>query len=118
VELPHTPFILALPGFQTEEIEPWDETVKTRRLKVRFRITLQRTAPGRFFTSMAKALICRVDYSAPVAGVHRRRTTCPTTRIFPESSGYAGGGRFAEKRTAPRFQIGFRAIDIASLSFS
>ena len=51
-----TPFIFALPGFQTEEIEPCERTAKNAGgSRSFFRITLQRTAPSRFSISMAKA---------------------------------------------------------------
>src|SRR5258708_24071202 len=64
-----TPFIFALPGFQTAEIEPWDENgEKRRRLKVTFPDHIATHCAEQVFHINGEGLICRVDYSAPVAG--------------------------------------------------
>jgi len=99
VELPQHALHLALPGFPNE-IEPWDENGEKRgRLK---------SLSGSHCNALLRADFSRqwrrldlpVDYSAPSPAVHRRRTTCPTTRIFPESRWLEAGGRFEKKQTA------------------
>jgi hypothetical protein len=65
----NTPFIFALPGFKTEEIEPWDEQgEKHRRLKVVFPDHVATHCAEQIFHVNREGLICRVDYSALVAG--------------------------------------------------
>src|SRR5258708_24512499 len=115
-----TPFIFALPGFQTEEIEPWDENgEKRRRLKVTFPDHIATHCAEQVYHINREGLICRMDYSAPVAGGaptahylsgHRDfdRITLPTNRQPPP-------------RKAPPPPLPhplFLAIDITKLSFS
>ena len=64
-----TPFIFALPGFQTAEIEPWGEDgEQRRRLKVAFPDHIATHCAEQIFHINGEGLICRMDYSAPVTG--------------------------------------------------
>jgi hypothetical protein len=63
------PFIFALPGFETEEIEPWhDDGEKRRRLRVVFPERIATHCPEQIFHVDGQGLIRRMDYSAPVTG--------------------------------------------------
>jgi hypothetical protein len=65
----NTPFLFLLPGFRTEEIEPWDEHgEKRRRLKVTFPDSVATHCPEQVFHVGGDGLISRVDYSAVVTG--------------------------------------------------
>jgi hypothetical protein len=65
----NTPFVFALPGFETEEIEPWDEQgEKRRRLRVVFPHHIATHCAEQIFHVNGEGLICRLDYRAPVAG--------------------------------------------------
>lgn len=64
-----TPFLLKLPGFQTEEIEPWDENGETwRRLKVTFPADIHSHSREQVFYFDASGLLRRHDYSVDVIG--------------------------------------------------
>ena len=102
----NAPFIFALPGFKTEEIEPWHEYgEKRRRLRVVFPDHIATHCPEQIFHVDGAGLICRMDTARRSPAVHPPRITCPSTRIFPESRSLRSGGPFAERRTAPRFPI-------------
>ncbi len=65
----NTPFIFALPGFKTEEIEAWHEDgEKRRRLRAVFPDHVATHCSEQIFHVNGEGLICRMDYSAPVAG--------------------------------------------------
>ena len=111
----NTPFIFALPGFQTEEIEPWDENgEKRRRLKVTFPDHIATHCPEQIFHVNGEGLICRVDYSAPVAG------GAPTAHYLSEHRDFSGIKVATKRRALRRNADGtaipdpvFVAIDIA-----
>lgn len=64
-----TPFLFRLPGFKTEEVEPWEEEGETwRRLKVTFPATLPSHSPVQIFYFNAAGLLCRHDYSVDIMG--------------------------------------------------
>lgn len=115
-----TPFIFALPGFKTEEIEPWDENgEKRRRLDVTFPDHIATHCSEQVFHINGEGLICRMDYSAPVAG------GAPTAHYLSDHRDF-DGFKVATKRQALRRKTDgtalpdpvFVAIDIARLSFS
>jgi hypothetical protein len=115
-----TPFIFALPGFQAEEIEPWDENgEKRRRLKVTFPDHMATHCAEQVFHINGEGLICRLDYSAPVAG------GAPTAHYLSQHRDF-DGIKVATKRQALRRKADgtalpdpvFVAIDITKLSFS
>ncbi len=65
----NAPFIFALPGFATEEIEPWNGDGETRRrLKVTFPDSVATHCPEQVFHIDGNGLIARLDYSAKVTG--------------------------------------------------
>ena len=64
-----TPFLFKLPGFQSEEIEPWDENGETwRRLKVTFPIEIHSHSREQIFYFDAAGLLRRHDYSVDIIG--------------------------------------------------
>jgi hypothetical protein len=116
----NTPFILALPGFRTEEIEPSGENGENRRrLKVAFPDHIATHCTEQIFHINGEGLICRVDYSAPVAG------GAPTAHYLSEHRDFSGIKAATKRRALRRKADGtsipdpvFVAIDIAGLSFS
>jgi hypothetical protein len=116
----NTPFIFALPGFQTEEIEPWDENgEKRRRLKVSFPDHIATHCPEQIFHVNSDGLICRVDYSAPVAG------GAPTAHYLDDHKDFSGIKMAKRRRALRRKADGtaipdpvFVAIDIAEIHLS
>jgi len=72
----NTPFLLARPGVESEEIEPWKEAGETwRRLKVRFPndIATHSTEQTLYFDQ--KGLLKRHDYDVEISGGSPARTT-------------------------------------------
>ncbi len=64
-----TPFLFKMPGFQTEEIEPWDENGETwRRLRVTFPPDIHSHSRLQVFYFDASGLLRRHDYSVDVIG--------------------------------------------------
>lgn len=115
-----TPFIFALPGFKTEEIEPWPEDgERRRRLKVVFPDHIATHCAEQIFHINDQGLICRMDYSAIVAG------GAPTAHYLYDHRDFSGI-KIATKRRALRRQRDgsavldpvFVAIDIADIRFS
>jgi hypothetical protein len=113
----NTPFIFALPGFKTEEIEPWHEDgEKHRRLRVVFPDHIATHCSEQIFHVNGEGLICRMDYSAPVTG------GAPTAHYVSEHKEFSGvkiaTKRRALRRTADGTAIPdpvFVAIDIADI---
>jgi hypothetical protein len=116
----NTPFIFALPDFEVEEIEPWhDNGEKRRRLRVVFPDHIATHCSEQIFHINGEGLICRVDYSAPVAG------GAPTAHYLSEHRDFSGIKAATKRRALRRKADGtsipdpvFVAIDIAGLSFS
>jgi hypothetical protein len=114
------PFIFALPGFQTEEIEPWDEKgERRRRLRVVFPDHIATQCPEQIFHINCDGLICRMDYSAPVAG------GAPTAHYLDDHKDFSGIKVATKRRALRRKSDGtanpdpvFVAIDIADIRFS
>jgi hypothetical protein len=116
----NTPFLFLLPGFKTEEIEPWDEHgEKRRRLKVTFPDSVTTHCPEQIFHVKGDSLISRLDYSAPVTG------GMPTAHYTSEYRNF-DGIRIATKRRAyrrkadgtPMMDAIAVAIDIADIRLS
>lgn len=64
-----TPFLFGLPGFQAEEIAPWDEDGETwRRLKVAFPPDIPSHSRDQVFYFDASGLLRRQDYSVDIMG--------------------------------------------------
>ncbi|MDQ0561706.1 hypothetical protein QO004_003506 [Rhizobium mesoamericanum] len=64
-----TPFLLRLPGFESSEIEPWEEGGETwRRLKVTFPASVPSHSTEQTFYFGADGLLRRHDYSVEIMG--------------------------------------------------
>ena len=116
----NAPFIFTLPGFKTEEIEPWhDNGEKRRRLRVVFPNHIATHCAEQIFHINGEGLICRMDYSAPVTG------GAPTAHYLSEHKDFSGI-KIATKRRALRRKADgtaiplpiFVAIDIADIRLS
>ncbi|MBB5063042.1 hypothetical protein [Granulicella mallensis] len=64
-----TPFLFALPGVESEELEPWQENGTTwRRLKVLFPDTIETHSKQQIFYFDQSGLLQRHDYDVDIAG--------------------------------------------------
>lgn len=116
----NTPFIFALPGFHAEEVAPWDEDgEQRRRLRVVFPDRFATHCPEQIFHVNGEGLICRMDYSAPVAG------GAPTAHYLSDHKDFSGIKVATKRRALRRNPDGtaipnpvFVAIDIADIRFS
>jgi hypothetical protein len=116
----NTPFIFALPGFKTEEIESWHEDgERRRRLKVVFPDHIATHCAEQIFHINDRGLICRMDYSAPVAG------GAPTAHYLHDHRDFSGIKVATKRRALRRKPDGTAipepvlvAIDIADIRFS
>ena len=100
----NTPFLFQLPGFKTEEIEPWDEpSERRRRLKVTFPDAVATHCPEQVFHVGGDGLISRVDYGAVVTG------RIPMAHYMSEYRDF-DGVRIATKRRAYRRRADGTAI--------
>lgn len=64
-----TPFLFRLPGFEVEEVEPWDENGETwRRLKVTFPPGVHSHSTEQTFYFDVSGLLRRHDYSVEIMG--------------------------------------------------
>jgi hypothetical protein len=115
----NTPFIFAMPGFQAEEISPCDENgEQRRRVRVVFPDHIATHCPEQIFHVNGEGLICRVDYSAPVAG------GAPTAHYLFDHRDFSGI-KVATRRQALRRKADgtaipdpvFVAIDITDIRF-
>src|ERR1700689_1985615 len=65
----NTPFFLVRPGFESEEVEPWQEAGETwRRLKVRFPADIATHSTEQTFYFDQKGLLKRHDYDVEISG--------------------------------------------------
>jgi hypothetical protein len=116
----NTPFIFALPDFEVEEIEPWhDNGEKRRRLRVVFPDHIATHCSEQIFHINGEGLICRMDYSAPVAG------GAPTAHFLYDHKDFSGIKVATKRRALRRKSDGtaipdpvFVAIDITGIRFS
>ena len=116
----NTPFIFALPGFETEEIEPWhDKAEKRRRLRVVFPDRIATHCTEQVFHIDDAGLICRVDYTAPVTG------GAPTAHYLYDHKDFSGVKIATRRRAHRRRPDGTAipepvlvAIDVANVRFS
>lgn len=115
----NTPFMFALPGFSTEEIEPWNESGETwRRLKVTFPDSVPTHSPEQVFYVGGDGLITRLDYFVDVTG------GIPTAHYLSEYRDFDGikipTRRRAYRRNADGIPVTDGvgvAIDIADVKF-
>jgi hypothetical protein len=64
-----TPFIFLRPGFELEEVEPWDEGgERWRRLRARFPSDVPTHSPEQHFYFDEAGMLRRLDYTAEVFG--------------------------------------------------
>ncbi|TLX12999.1 hypothetical protein [Rhizobium sp. MHM7A] len=64
-----TPFLFRLPGFETEEIEPWQEEDEIwRRLRVTFPLSVPSHSTAQTFYFESNGLLRRHDYSVDIMG--------------------------------------------------
>ena len=64
-----TPFLFKLPGFRTEEVEPWEENGETwRRLKVTFPANVHSHCTEQTVYFDATGILRRHDYSVDIVG--------------------------------------------------
>ena len=116
----NTPFVFGLPGFKAEEIERWDEYGETRRrLRVIFPDYIATHCAEQIFHVNGEGLICRIDYSAPVAG------GAPTAHYIYDYKDFSGIKIATKRRALRRNADGtaipdpvFVAIDIADIRLS
>ena len=65
----NTPFLFALPGVETEEVEPWQEDGESwRRLKVTFPANIATHSTEQTFYFDRRGLLKRHDYNVDVSG--------------------------------------------------
>ena len=115
-----TPFMFALPGFETEEIDPWSENGEVRRrLKVTFPDTIATHCPEQIFHINGDGLVCRLDYSAIVVG------NTPTAHYLEDYKTFEGVKIATRRRAFRRNPDGTAMItpvpvniEIANISFS
>ncbi len=115
-----TPFMFALPGFETEEIDPWSENGEVRRrLKVTFPDTIATHCPEQIFHINGDGLVCRLDYSAVVVG------NTPTAHYLEDYKTFEGVKIATRRRAFRRNPDGTAMItpvpvniEIANISFS
>jgi hypothetical protein len=116
----NAPFIFALPGFTTEEIEPWQEDgERRRRLRVVFPDHIATHCTEQIFHINGQGLMCRMDYSAQVAG------GLPTAHYISDHQEFSGIKVATKRRALRRKPDGtalpepvFVAIDIADIRLS
>lgn len=115
-----TPFLFALPGITTEEIEPRSNGgAMHRRLKVTFPDSIATHGPEQVFHVGEDNLISRVDYSAVVVG------NLPTAHVMTDYRDFDGIKIATRRRAYRRNPDGTAdpslvavAIDIAGLRLS
>lgn len=78
-----TPFLFKLPGFRTQEVEPWQEEDEIwRRLKVTFPSTVPSHSTVQTFYFNADGLLRRHDYSVDIMGGTRSANYASDVRSF------------------------------------
>lgn len=115
-----TPFLFKLPGFKTEEIEPWTEDNETwRRLQVTFPANIDSHSTRQTFYFDSRGLLKRHDYSADVMGgtASANYATEPKTFdgfVFPTKRRvYAIGENNLPKRERVAVAIDLLSVDLA-----
>ena len=120
MELPQHALHLRAARLSAEEIEPWDENgEQRRRLKVTFPDHIATHCAEQVFHVDGDGLICRLDYSAPVAG------GIPTAHYLYDYRDF-DGIKFATQAAGVRRNADgtslpdpvFVAIEIADIRFS
>lgn len=114
------PFVFKRPGFQIQEIEPWQEKDETwRRLKVVFPENIATHCSEQVFHINPKGLIARMDYAAVVTG------GVPTAHYLLDHKSFDGIVLPTRRRALRRNSDGtalpepvFVAIDFTDIRFS
>ena len=98
------PFTFAMPGFQTGELEPWDEAgQRWRRLRVAWPSYLATHSTEQKLYFDDEGLLARHDYDVEISGGTRvRRTTSPTTTTSRASGSPPSTGSSPAPPTASR----------------
>jgi hypothetical protein len=90
----NTPFLMAMPGFEVDEIAPWREESETWRvLRVRFLAAIASHCPQQDFYFGPDFLLRRHDYQVDIAG------SFPTAQYVYDTAEF-DGIRFPTKRRA------------------
>ena len=77
------PFLVALPDFETEEIDPWQENGETwRRLRVKFPDYIATHSAEETFYVNSQGLVVRMDYNAAAVVAALQRTICWITKAL------------------------------------
>jgi hypothetical protein len=115
-----TPFLFKLPGFTTEEVEPWQEDGETwRRLKVTFPSGIPSHSTEQTFYFDASGILRRHDYSVDILGgaSGANYATEPRTFggfVFPAKRRvYAIGANNLPLRDRVSVAIDFHSIEVA-----
>src|SRR3546814_47048 len=96
-----TPFLFTYPGFETEEIEPWEEEGEIwRRLKVRFSPDIPTHCPEQIFHFDAKGLLRRLDYHSEVVNSVR------TAHYLYDHANFSGLVMPTRRKALPRLPDG------------
>jgi len=100
----NTPFLLARPGIESKEIEPWHEAGETwRRLKVRFPADIATHSTEQTLYFDQQGFLKRHDYDVEISGGTGPHTTSPISRSSPASSfRRRGGSLLAIRKAIPR----------------
>jgi hypothetical protein len=81
----NTPFLFAMPGVETEEIEPWQENGETwRRLKATFPPGIATHSTVQTFYFDQTGLLKRHDYDVEIAGGNPAAHYVPELKEFSE----------------------------------
>jgi len=78
-----TPFIFTMPGFTTQEIDPWDEDgQRWRRLRVKFPPSVPTHNDDQVFYFDGDGLLRRLDYTSEVVGAIPAAHYCHDHKTF------------------------------------
>ena len=105
----NTPFLFALPGIETEELDSWQENGEDwRRLKVTFPERIATHSAEQTFYFDHQGLLKRHDYEVDVAGGAPPHITCQRSQTCQESSCQPNTRSFRASRTEARADAGRR----------
>ena len=107
----NAPFIFALPGVKTEEIERWNEDgEERRRLKVTFPNTIATHCAEQVFHIDGDGLIRRLDYIAEVTG------NIPAAHYTSDYKDFDGIKLATKRRALPRKPDGTAVSDVVAVA--
>jgi hypothetical protein len=103
------PFMFTRPGFELEEIEPWQEDAESwRRLRVAFPAELPTHCPEQVFYFDAAGLLRRIDYQPEVVSP---QSPIPGAHYCHDHKTYSGLSVPTRRRVYPRLEDGSAAQD-------